>query len=797
MKLLRVEQIVENNRPVICKLLRDDQGTRTIIKDKSLVPYFYVPDLNGSFTVFDGSKARKIVTTLPEEVKEEREKYEKTYEADIHFTNRYLVDCVDSLEYVKPKIIYLDLEVDNSGKMPSTYNPKDIIICIGAYDNITNIYTTFICRSDLVGGEQSSIFDDRLHEIYYFKSEKDMLVAFAGHLKSSGPDIVTGWNLNSFDAIYLMNRMLNLGMNLGSLSQLGQAYVKGAEPIVKGLAFIDLMRVYRKLSENQEDSYTLDNICRKNIGEGKTEDSNNIRQLWKNDLDRLIAYNIQDVALARKLDEKLKLLDFLDEIRRTCFCQYEDTLTTTRTLDSYVLHMFKGRMVFSTKIHREEHEDFEGGFVQTWAKGVYSNVAVFDLKSLYPSIIVGLNLSPEMIDNGSTNFIEIDGVKIDQSRRGFLPEVITRLWVERSKYKKLMKTVGMDSDDYKIYDSRQKAIKVLLNGIYGQTGYHGSRFFEVKITKTTTFIGRKINEWCRNFFKGAGYEVLYADTDSNFVQMKKEDTIDSMNKVTELLNQSFDYFAGSLGIKKHNFEIEFQAIYRKIMFGTAKKRYSGHLIWKEGQTVDKISSIGFEVRRSDSSKLTKNMQTRVFEMVLKEDKTKEEVTRYIGELIDKIRKGDYKLTEIGIPKGISKDLSDYGNKILTDGVGNITHTSSVPVNIRAARYSEQVLNIQLSSKPKMIYISKLPSGLPTEFEGKKVDAICFDNEYQIPSGVIVDVETMLDKLIRAKLEAVFDALNWSMKDLDYHWKGKAPKGGSQQLLDFGSGDFGSKQSFID
>lgn len=780
MRLLSVEQKTENNLPVIYKFLRDSKGIRTIEKVENFKPYFFVSDPNGEYTVFDGSRARKIETILPEEVREQREKYEKHYEADVHFTNRYLIDKIDSLDYVKPKVMYLDIEVDSSGgKMPRPENAKDVIICIGIYDSLSDIYSTFICRSDFVEGMQSSIFDNRLHEVYYFKTEKDMLAAFAKFFRESGPDVVTGWNLTSFDAVYLLNRMINLGININILSPINQSYVKGMEAVVKGLTFMDLMRAYRKLSENLEESYTLDSISRKNLGEGKTEDASNIRQLWKNDLDRLIEYNSQDVALTRKLDEKLKLIDFLDEIRRSCFCLLADTLINTKILDCYILHLFHGKIIFPTKYKKEEHEAFEGGFVETWAKGIYENVAVFDLKGLYPSIISSLNLSPETVSNGSSNYIEVNGVKIDQSKPGFLPETIKNLLSERAKYKSLMKTVKIDSDEYNLYDNRQKTRKILVNALYGQTGYPGSRFYEIKITSTTTFVGRKINEWSRNLLTKKGYDVLYADTDSAFCLMKKG-TIETMKGIATELNKSYDNFALSLGIKKHSFEVEFQKVYRKIFFGTAKKRYSGHLIWKEGQVIDKVDSIGFEIRRSDSSKLTKNMQTRVFEMVLKEDKSKEEVIRYIGELIDKIRKGDYKLTEIGIPKGISKDLNAYANPM---------------INIRAARYSEQILNFQLSSKPKMIYISKLPNGLPTEFEGKKVEAICFDSEYQVPSGVVVDVELMLEKLIKNKLESVFDALGWKMSELDYHWKGKSAKNGNQNIFDFGISDFGSKTKF--
>ncbi len=785
---------MESNAPVIYKFLRDDSGKRTIERITNFKPYFYISDPNGQYNVFDGSKCSKIYTDLPEQIKEQRDRYTCHYEADVRYNNRYLTDCVDVLEPTKYKCLYLDIEVDNSGKIPRPEEAQDIIICIGVYDNLTDSYSTFIHRNDFIEGSQSTIFDDRLHEIFYYKNEKLMLEGFINFFKDSEPDITTGWNLISFDMLYLLNRLINLEMNINVLSPIKSSYTKGTEAVIKGVAQLDMMQVYRKLSENQEESYTLDNISKKNLGEGKTEDGTSVRQLWKNDIERLITYNTSDVMLTRKLEEKLKFIDFLDEVRRTCFCQYEDTMSTTKTLDSYILHMFHNKIVFPTKIHKKDNEKFEGAFVETWAKGIYENVAVFDLKSLYPSTIVSLNLSLETIDNGSSNFIEANNYKIDQTKKGFIPEVIEHLWKERAKYKNLMKTVPLGSDEYKLYDNRQKSVKILLNGLYGQTAYPGSRFFDIRIADTTTYIGRNINKWSRDFLTELGFKVLYADTDSAFCTMEGN-SIDDMLFIKDALNESFDNFAKKFGITKHNFEIEFQKVYRKIFFGTAKKRYSGQVIWKEGRITNSIDSIGFEVRRSDSSKMTRNMQSRIFEMILKENKTKEEVIRYIGEIIDKIRKGDYKLSEIGIPKGISKDLADYGNKMLIDDNGVIKHTSSVPINVRAARYAEQILKLNLSSKPKMIYISSLPEGLPKVFEGKPVEALCFDDEYQIPAGVVVDTELMLEKLIKNKLEAIFDALGWSMRELDVHWIGKTGKGNAQESLFGNITDFGRRTKF--
>lgn len=230
---------------------------------------------------------------------------------------------------------------------------------------------------------------------------------------------------------------------------------------------------------------------------------------------------------------------------------------------------------------------------------------------------------------------------------------------------------------------------------------------------------------------------------------------------------------GREGFMSHSIEMELQAIHRKMFFGKAKKRYASHCIWKAGRKTDSLEIVGMEVRRTDSSAFSRNLQKTVFEMLLIQDKTKDEVLHYVGGQIDRIRKGDYKFTEIGLPKGISKDLSEY------------QHPAT---NIRGAIFSMKVLGHDLSNKPKMVYVIKLPENLPKTYQfapdkkEKKVDSICFDEDNQVPPGTEIDVEKMLTKTVRDKIEPIFEALGWRLSELNPFWRGCAPKDGVQDSL---------------
>ena len=180
-----------------------------------------------------------------------------------------------------------------------------------------------------------------------------------------------------------------------------------------------------------------------------------------------------------------------------------------------------------------------------------------------------------------------------------------------------------------------------------------------------------------------------------------------------------------------------------------------------GTVVDELEIVGMEYKRSDVAQFSRNLQQKVFDMLLRQDKPRDEVLRYIGDEIDRLRKGESTFTEIGIPKGITKDLDKY------------EHPSS---NIRGAIYASKVLDQELTGKPKLIYVSKMPNNYPP------TDVICFDEDKQIPAGTEIDIEKMLVKLVKDKLESIFEALGWKISDLVYYWKGKAPKAGAQEML---------------
>jgi len=701
-----------------------------------------------------------------------------------------MIDEVDSLDPVIPKVMYLDIEV-NSTKVPKVLYPNDEVVCITCCVN--DIYTTFIWKHDLSTGIEHREFSECLSEIRYFRSEEAMLQAFLDYVNIGEVDIMTGWNTSRFDLPYLINRMERLRIDYNKLSPMGSAYTReefGQQvAVIKGISTIDLYDLYRLMTvqkQGQEESYKLDFIGKKVLGVGKTELIPNIRWLWRHNLEKLIEYNRMDTFLTVGIDQKMSMIPFYDELRRLCFCNLEDCLARGRMMDSYILRMFHGKTIFPSKTAHTKYE-YEGATVAKWAHGIQTNVVVFDIRSLYPSIIWSFNLSPETYsDKALSGTIKIGKACFKQSPKGILPQTVETLFEERAKYKKLMSNAVPDSPQFKVYDNRQYALKTILNALYGQTAFPGNRTYTPQIAETITWVGRNIIKWSKDFLENLGHSVIYIDTDSCHFPISEID-IDYINGIRDLLNASYSDFVKALGAEKHIFEIEFEKIYRKAFYGKSKKRYAGSVCYKDGNEVDKLEIWGLETKRSDASQFTRKLMEVVLDMLLRQDKTKDEVMRYIGDEIDRLRKGDYNFTEIGIPKGITKELHEYGGKLTLDDKGKVKSRSGIPVNIRGAIYATKVLGHELSSKPKMIYILDLPEGLPKTHKfhdgtEKKIDSLCFDDDSQVPPGTIVDVEKMLIKTVRDKLEPIFEALDWKMSALNPWWRGKAPKAGIQEKL---------------
>jgi DNA polymerase elongation subunit (family B) len=311
-----------------------------------------------------------------------------------------------------------------------------------------------------------------------------------------------------------------------------------------------------------------------------------------------------------------------------------------------------------------------------------------------------------------------------------------------------------------------------MNSLYGVLGWDRFRLYDKDMGAAVTATGREVIEFTEETVEEMDYEVAYGDTDSVMIELgegvSKEAAIEQSFDLEERINASYDDLAAEMNADEHRFQIEFEKLYRRFFQAGKKKRYAGHIVWKEGKDVDDIDITGFEYKRSDIAPITKEVQQRVLEMIVKEGDVGG-VEEYVHDVIQQFdADGDVDLEEIGIPGGIGKRLDDYD-----------TDTA----HVRGAKYANLLLgtNFARGSKPKRLYLKSVHNDfydrvererglsarsdpLYSEFR-RKEDVICIEYADQLPPEFEVDWDVMLEKTLKGPIERILEAVGVSWDEV--------------------------------
>jgi DNA polymerase I len=781
----QVEYSVGPDGPVIHVFGRDKERKPRHIQVTGFRPYFYVPVQQADtathpspvtveegriYRSIHGEPLRRLYTIKPTDVREFRDRYTH-YEADILFTTRFMIDqgltrgisapaLLAPVADIRPadiqcpaRVTMLDIECEDERGFPEP--TRDAVICITCWDSYDEGYTSFIF-SPVTGqcdpavfssqeGRKNGCFCKGRHDIRIFETERAMFEGFSSYLKERDPDILSGWNVLEFDLPYLVKRMTALGLSPASLARLEGPTERNT---LRGRTVFDLLPAYRKIQGVQRESYRLDAVAEAEVGGTKVRYTGTLSDLWKQDPCLLVEYNFKDVELCVAINDKNRIIEFYREIARYVGCPLERTLNSSSIIDVFVLRKAFGHFVLPSKGYAAS-EEFEGATVFEPSRGVRENVVVLDLKSLYPMAMMTINASPETKDPAG-ELKAPNGIRFRKEPDGLTRSIISELLAEREEKKKARNKYPFGSPEYVLYDLQQNVIKVIMNTYYGVSGYTRFRLYDREIGAAVTSVGRAIIEYTRTVIEQLGYRVIYGDTDSCMVLIPPgplDTTIVKARMIEDAVNARYtDFSLRELNASRHYFSIRFEKIYRRFFQAGRKKRYAGHLIWKEGQTTDEIDVVGFEIRRSDYPQITKTVQRKEMEQIL-HGENYDAIKRYLGDIIRNYRAGTYSLDEIGIPGGIGKDLSDYQ----TDDA-----------HIRGAKYANQYLGMEFAkgSKPKRVYVRNVTAKYP------KTDVLCFEYGDQVPPEFQVDWELMLEKTLRQPISRIIDSLGWDWTDID-------------------------------
>jgi DNA polymerase elongation subunit (family B) len=500
----------------------DENGDRVVTKTPYR-PYFYVE------TNLDAFDAVSIYNTKLKK-KEFKNGYERNQAAqdgaikrlyhNIQVEQQFLIekykDLYDKPEFSKDpvKVCFLDIEVHSPDEFPEAKDAKHPINLITIYDNLSKTFYTWGAKA----------YKPKKTNVVYTEceSEIDLLDKFLDFWENGYyPDILSGWNTDFFDFPYLINRITKLrgesaAKRLSPLKSLWcrkGIFVKGQELdrwYIHGISAMDYLEVYKGFARGLLESYALNFVAQHELGEGKLAiNATNLATLSETDWDNFVDYNIQDVDLLVRMENKLQFFKIIRMLAYKGLTSFEAALGKVSIVTGCVaLEAYKHGLVIPTFVEGPTREAIEGGYVRDPERGLKTSIVSYDANSLYPNTIITLNISPEtkvgkikqkdedntvlLLTSGKEyklpndkfeKFLEVEkiaiskaGVLYTQKKKGVVPSLIDGLYSERVKnknqyveLKKKLSKIEADTDDYKTCkfnmeraDTIQHVIKILL-----------------------------------------------------------------------------------------------------------------------------------------------------------------------------------------------------------------------------------------------------------------------------------------------------------------------------------------------
>ena len=551
----------------------DEQGYFTMPYRK----YAYKKDPHGQFLSMYGDKLTRIGQW-------DKDEAEDLFESDVPETTRVLVDMYNSdLPSKGHTVLTFDIEVEMITGLPNTREAQNEITAIAAQDNISRVYDVFVLDKSRKIKNNAKNFDKdgRKVNVHVFDNEKNLLLAFLDYYEQINPTILTGWNIDFFDIPYLYNRIKNVCSegHAKRLSPIGQCFYSPYREkwSFGGVSILDYINLYKTYTYTLESSYTLNYIATKELGRGKVEYEGNLDDLFENDLEKFIEYNIVDVELVAAMDDKLQFIELCRAVCHAGYVPYEDYIFSSKWLEGACLGYLKKKGLVATNkpkdrkermqaLRDNNEEKFIGAYVKEPIVGKYDWIYDLDLTSLYPSIIMTLNISPEtkvgkiknwdaeewikgvdrnyILSNETEEYeytrqeladvikdsnlgVAANGVLYNQDKPGLIADILNDWFDKRVEFRKLEKKYGEagDTEKYEFYAKRQLVQKILLNSMYGVLGLPAFRFYDVDNAEAVTLTGqtviKKTAEMANiKYWKELGtkddYNV-YIDTDSIYM----------------------------------------------------------------------------------------------------------------------------------------------------------------------------------------------------------------------------------------------------------------------------------------
>jgi len=697
----------------------------------------------------------------------------------------------------------IDIETETESGFPDIETANEGILLISMQNYATKDITTYSVRD--------------------YASEQDMLRQFVTDWVHRCPDVITGWNIGLFDVPYLVHRIQRvLGQDavkqLSPWRNVRRRDIQMADKVlpayeIAGVTQLDYLDLYKKFTYNAQESYKLDHICRVELGVGKLDNPyDTFKEFYTNDWPRFVEYNRIDVERVSQLEDKMKLIELAITMAFDAKCNFGDVFSAVRIWDCILYnHLWDQNIVVHPRDNSRPDRSIVGAFVQDPRPGQYDWVVSFDATSLYPSIIMQYNMSPETLmtetndlEHGADMPAKVDrlldkSVAIDHcmsangyyfrsDKKGLFPEIVAKLFQDRQDYKKLMLEAQRQYEETKDkkylnaiskYNNFQMARKIQLNSLYGAWANYYFRYFDDRIAEGITLtgqyiirtVGRALDEYLNKICGTKNFKYsFYSDTDSCYITLdplvkkfyanKSQDEIVKIldqiceEKITAAINRACGDLADYTRAYEQKIWFKREAIATRGIW-VAKKRYALNVLNNEGvqYAEPKLKVMGLEIVRSSTPEVCRSLLKEAVKIAITKDE--QSLQAYINE--QKHRYTRLSAGEIAFPRGVN-NLTKYTSRSDIYAKGTPMHVRGALLYnyyIKERGLDQRYQAIQEGEKIKFIYLHT-PNPI-------KENCIAFigDLPAELALTKYVDYDTMWEKSFIEPLNGIIESLGWN------------------------------------
>ena len=807
-------------------LVRGYENGKSFETRDEFIPTLFVKSKKKSkYQTLSGEYVEEIQPGSVRDCREFYKKYDSVDGFEIYGNDRYIYQYIsekypeDEIKFDinKIKLVTLDIEVASEQGFPDVESCVEEILAISIQDYTTKKIITWGVKP----------FNNVRKDVTYHLcvSEHALLNSFINYWMQNTPEVITGWNIELYDIPYIAKRLnrvlgekLMKRLSLWGLVTEGETYINGRKHTtfdVGGVTQLDYLNLYKKFTYKAQESYRLDYIAEVELGQKKLDHSeyDTFKDFYTKGWQKFIEYNIVDVELVDRLEDKMKLIELALTMAYDAKVNYADVFYQVRMWDTIIYNYLKKRnIVIPPKNKSQKNEKYAGAYVKEPIPGKYDWVVNFDLNSLYPHLIMQYNISPETlmeerhptvtvdkILNQELNFdgykdyaVCANGAMFRKDVRGMLPELMEKMYNERVIFKKKMieakkayekkKTKELEKEIARC-NNIQMAKKISLNSAYGAIGNQYFRYYKLENAEAITLSGQvsirwietKMNAYINKLLKTENVDyVIASDTDSIYLNMGPvvETVFKGREKTTESIVSFLDKVA-SLELEKY-IEGSYQELadyvnaYDQKMqmkreniadrgIWTAKKRYILNVWNSEGvaYTEPKLKMMGIEAVKSSTPAPCRKMIKDALKLMM--NGTEEDVIAFI----DNARKEFKQLPpeQISFPRSAS-DVNKYKSSASIYAKGTPIHVRGALLfnhYIKEAKLTNKYSLIQNGEKVKFVYLKK-PNTIHENI-------ISFIQEFpkELNLDKYIDYDLQFEKAFLEPLKIILDAIGWNIE----------------------------------